>query len=133
MPCRFRYVAAHHLLIQHIIGAPALPEVLAHYDAMLGHPALPETRLELTDMRRMDGFGFDSRTLGNLVTMLSVEYLRRSATFQRGAVIVAAGPGEFAARLFQEALPPAIAPRYAVLRDAKAAIAWLKLDGCGQD
>ncbi len=128
MPSHFRYFAARRLLIQHFVGMIGLPEVLAHYDRVLCHPALPATSHELTDMRRIIGLGCDGRPMAGLVAMLSAEYLRRQQVFQRGAVLVGAGPGEFAARLFLDALPATVQPRYAIFREPTAALAWLELD-----
>lgn len=133
MPCRFRYQTRCRVLVQHFLGVLDLPEVLAHYDRVLGHPALPDTRLELTDMRCIGSFGFDSRALSGLVAMLSAEYLRRKDTFERGAVIVGAGPGEFAARLFLDALPAMVQPHYGIFRDSTAALAWLDLGAAHRD
>ena len=127
MPCRFRYFPQRHLLIQHFSGVLCLSEVLAFYDRVLSHPALPDTRYELTDMRCVSLFGIDRGTMANLVVMLSAEYLRRLDTFRRGAVIVGTSSGESAARMFQDALPTPVRPCYGLFRDSAAALAWLNL------
>jgi len=127
MPCRFRYVVPQRLLIQHFTCTLHLPQLLDHYDRVLGHPALPDTCFELTDMRNVAAIDIDMGTLANLVVMLSAEYLRRFDTFQRGAVIVNTSAAETAARMFQDALPAPVRPRYGVFRDSTAASTWLRL------
>ena len=127
MPCRFRYAPSKGLFVQHFSGRIDLPMVLDHYDRVLGHPALPGTRHELTDMSRLTESIIDGQLLNGLVSLLTSEYLRRMDTFQRGAVILGTGPGEFAARLFLAALPEKVRPRYALFRDRAPAKAWLRL------
>lgn len=127
MPCRFRYIVSRRLLIQHFTGDLSLPEVLAHYDRVLCHPTLPAISHELTDLRSMSALEFGGRPMAGLVAMLSAEYVRRQWSFQRGAVLVASGPGEFAARLFMDALPATVQPRYAIVRETAAALTWLDL------
>jgi hypothetical protein len=115
------------LLVQHFTGDLSLPEVLAHYDRVLCHPTLPAISHELTDLRSISALEFGGRPMAGLVAMLSAEYVRRERSFQRGAVLVGAGPSEFAARLFMDALPATVQPRYAIVRDTAAALAWLDL------